>query len=71
MTATCAYSHDGRGTVFGILWAFRTGKLKPKINQDKSVVDRPGNGTFLGYLMMLHNSPRLKALRSCAAGGIT
>ena len=36
-------------------------RLKLKVNQAKSAVDRPWNRKFLGYSMTLHKQPRLKA----------
>ena len=35
-------------------------RLKLKVNQDKSAVDRPWNRKFLGYSMTFHKQPRLK-----------
>ena len=41
------------------------GRLKLKVNPDKSAVDRPWNRKFLGYSMTAHRQPRLKvALQS-------
>ena len=41
------------------------GRLKLKVNPDKSAVDRPWNRKFLGYSMTSHRQPRLKvALQS-------
>ena len=36
-------------------------RLKLKVNQAKSAVDRPWNRKFLGYSMTFHKQPRLKA----------
>jgi RNA-directed DNA polymerase len=36
-------------------------RLKLKVNQDKSAVDRPWKRKFLGYSMTSHKQPRLKA----------
>ncbi len=36
-------------------------KLKLKVNEEKSAVDRPWKRTFLGYSMTAHKKPRLKA----------
>lgn len=36
-------------------------RLKLKVNQSKSAVDRPWNRKFLGYSMTFHKQPRLKA----------
>ncbi len=35
-------------------------RLKLKVNQDKSAVDRPWRRKFLGYSMTFHKQPRLK-----------
>ncbi len=42
------------------LEAFVTGKLRLKINRNKSAVDRPWNRKFLGYTVTFHKPPRLK-----------
>ncbi len=39
---------------------FLAKRLKLKINQTKSAVDRPWNRKFLGYSMTFHKQPRLK-----------
>ena len=39
---------------------FLAKRLKLKVNQSKSAVDRPWNRTFLGYSMTFHKHPRLK-----------
>jgi RNA-directed DNA polymerase len=39
---------------------FLTGKLKLKVNADKSAVARPWDRKFLGYSMTFHKQPRLK-----------
>lgn len=39
---------------------FLEGKLKLKVNREKSAVDRPWNRKFLGYSMTFHKRPRLK-----------
>ena len=36
-------------------------RLKLRVNQDKSAVDRPWKRKFLGYSMTVHKQPRLKA----------
>lgn len=40
------------------LWLWK--KLKLKVNEEKSAVDRPWNRKFLGYSMTCHARPRLK-----------
>ncbi len=40
---------------------FLAKRLKLKVNQSKSAVERPWNRTFLGYSMTFHKQPRLKA----------
>jgi RNA-directed DNA polymerase len=40
---------------------FLAKRLKLKINQTKSAVERPWNRKFLGYSMTFHKQPRLKA----------
>jgi RNA-directed DNA polymerase len=42
------------------LTRFLQEKLKLKVNDAKSAVDRPWNRTFLGYTMTFHHKPRLK-----------
>lgn len=42
------------------LEAYVTGKLRLKINREKSAVDRPWNRKFLGYTVTCHKPPRLK-----------
>jgi RNA-directed DNA polymerase len=39
---------------------FLAKRLKLKVNQTKSAVDRPWNRKFLGYSMTFHKQPRLK-----------
>lgn len=39
---------------------FLSKKLRLKVNEEKSAVDRPGNRKFLGYSMTTHQSPKLK-----------
>ena len=39
---------------------FLEGKLKLKVNREKSAVDRPWKRKFLGYSMTFHKKPRLK-----------
>jgi RNA-directed DNA polymerase len=39
---------------------FLAKRLKLKVNQTKSAVERPWNRTFLGYSMTFHKQPRLK-----------
>lgn len=46
------------------LEAYITGKLRLKINRDKSAVDRPWNRKFLGYTVTCHKPPRLKVAPS-------
>lgn len=43
-------------SIIGFLWK----KLKLKVNEEKTQVDRPWNRTFLGYSMTWHKRPRLK-----------
>lgn len=42
------------------LTRFLEKKLRLKVNEDKSAVDRPWNRKFLGYSMTWHKRPRLK-----------
>jgi RNA-directed DNA polymerase len=42
------------------LTRFLEGKLKLKVNREKSTVDRPWRRKFLGYSMTFHKKPRLK-----------
>jgi RNA-directed DNA polymerase len=42
------------------LTRFLERKLRLKVNEQKSAVDRPWNRTFLGYTMTWHKMPRLK-----------
>jgi len=46
--------------LLGSLERYVTSKLRLKINQAKSAVDRPWNRKFLGYSVTFHNPPRLK-----------
>jgi len=46
--------------VMASLTRFLEGRLRLKVNLAKSVVDRPWNGTFLGYTVTTHLTPRLK-----------
>jgi RNA-directed DNA polymerase len=39
---------------------FLTKRLRLKVNEEKSAVDRPWNRTFLGYSMTAHREPKLK-----------
>jgi len=39
---------------------FLAKKLRLKVNEEKSAVDRPWNRKFLGYTMTPHHSPKLK-----------
>jgi RNA-directed DNA polymerase len=39
---------------------FLTKRLRLKVNEEKSAVDRPWNRTFLGYTMTTHREPKLK-----------
>ena len=43
---------------------FLTERLKLKVNQEKSAVDRPWNRKFLGYSLTRHQRPRLKVAPS-------
>ncbi len=43
------------------LTRFLEGKLKLRVNREKSTVDRPWRRKFLGYSMTFHKKPRLKA----------
>lgn len=43
---------------------FLTERLKLRVNEAKSAVDRPWNRKFLGYTMTAHKRPRLKAAPS-------
>jgi len=42
------------------LTRFLSERLKLRVNQEKSAVDRPWNRKFLGYSMTFHKEPRLK-----------
>ena len=53
--------------VLASLTRFLDGRLKLKVNGDKSAVDRPWNRTFLGYSMTHHHKPRLKVAASSVA----
>ena len=46
---------------------FLTNKLRLKVNQDKSAVDRPWKRSFLGYTFTWHKKPRLKVAPSSVA----
>lgn len=46
--------------VMASLTRFLEDRLRLKVNPSKSVVDRPWNGTFLGYTVTNHLQPRLK-----------
>ncbi len=46
--------------VMETLTRFLEGKLKLKVNREKSTVDRPWRRKFLGYSMTFHKKPRLK-----------
>jgi len=39
---------------------FLIARLRLKVNEEKSAVDRPWNRTFLGYTMTAHREPKLK-----------
>ena len=39
---------------------FLTKRLRLKVNEEKSAVDRPWNRTFLGYTMTVNRDPKLK-----------
>jgi len=39
---------------------FLTKRLRLKVNEEKSAVDRPWNRTFLGYTMTAHREPKLR-----------
>lgn len=67
--AFCRYADDcniyvrskraGERVLASITW-FLAKRLKLKVNQTKSAVDRPWNRKFLGYSMTFHKQPRLK-----------
>ena len=46
--------------VMASLTRFPEDRLRLKVNPSKSVVDRPWNGTLLGYTVTHHRQPRLK-----------
>lgn len=46
--------------VLASITQFLARRLKLKVNQSKSAVERPWNLTFLGYSMTFHRQPRLK-----------
>lgn len=46
--------------VMASLIQFLEGRMKLKVNREKSVVDRPWNRKFLGYSMTWNKQPRLK-----------
>jgi len=67
--AFCRYADDcniyGRskqagGRVMASLTRYLHGRLKLRVNPDKSAVDRPWRRKFLGYSMTSHRQPRLK-----------
>lgn len=47
--------------VLASLTRFLHGRLKLRVNPEKSAVDRPWNRKFLGYSLTFHKEPRLKA----------
>jgi group II intron reverse transcriptase/maturase len=53
--------------VLASLTGFLEQRLKLKVNDAKSAVDRPWNRTFLGYSMTAHMRPRLKVAASSVA----
>jgi len=53
-------SHRAGERVMESLRRFLGKKLRLKVNQEKSGVDRPWNRKFLGYSMTWHKKPRLK-----------
>ncbi len=46
--------------VMASLTRFLENRLRLKVNLEKSAVERPWNGTFLGYTVTNHRQPRLK-----------
>lgn len=56
------YVHSQRAgqRVLASVTRFVQERLKLKVNQDKSAVERPWNRKFLGYSMTFHKHPRLK-----------
>jgi RNA-directed DNA polymerase len=46
--------------VKGSITRFLRKRLRLKVNEEKSAVDRPWNRTFLGYSMTAHREPKLK-----------
>ena len=46
--------------VKGSITRFLSKRLRLKVNEEKSAVDRPWNRTFLGYSMTAHREPKLK-----------
>jgi RNA-directed DNA polymerase len=46
--------------VKGSITRFLSKRLRLKVNEEKSAVDRPWNRTFLGYSMTAHLEPKLK-----------
>jgi RNA-directed DNA polymerase len=54
---------SGERVKASITW-FLTERLKLRVNETKSAVDRPWNRKFLGYTMTTHKRPRLKAAPS-------
>ena len=52
--------------VMASLEEFLARKLRLRVNREKSQVERPWNGKFLGYSMTSHRQPKLKA----AAGAV-
>lgn len=53
--------------VLGSLEAFLSGKLKLKVNRDKSGVARPWKSKFLGYSVTHHKAPKLKVSEKSVA----
>ena len=60
------YVHTRRSgeRVMASITRFLTERLKLRVNEAKSAVDRPWNRKFLGYSMTFHKRPRLKVAPS-------
>lgn len=65
----CRYADDSNiyvkskaagGRVKESITRFLAKRLRLKVNEEKSAVDRPWNRTFLGYTMTVHREPKLK-----------
>ncbi len=53
-------SQQGGERVMASITGFLEGKLKLKVNRDKSAVDRPWARIFLGYSFTMHKEPKIR-----------